>query len=172
MILTPRDDNSARQRAVLWGLGGFGKTRIALEYLKIYRKDYSAVIWINAGTVESAEESFAQAATTLRSRKALLPSMPPVGPRADMRLVKQWLDSRKDERWLIIIDRLDDLESFDCRELVPQCSHGTVLVTSTLSSATEVLGIQDLEVRKPDLVSAREMLLSGVGVQMNSDDGM
>ena len=50
---------SRQQRVVLWGLGGFGKTRIALEYLRKYQEDYSAILWINAATYDSAEESFA-----------------------------------------------------------------------------------------------------------------
>lgn len=161
-----------RQRAVLWGLGGFGKTRIALEYLKTYQKDYSAVLWINAATYESAEESFAQAATVLRSRLALQPSLPSLGARADMRLVQQWLASSKNKYWLMVLDSLDDLDSFDCRDLLPRCSHGSIMATSTSSHTMQVLDFQGLEITGLDLVHGCEMLLSDVGAEAGLDKGM
>ena len=171
-MLSLRPGETRRQRAILWGLGGFGKTRIALEYLKTYQKDYSAVLWINAATYESAEESFAQAATVLRSRHAIKPSLLPVGAKTNMRLVHQWLASSKNTNWLMVLDSLDDLESFDCRDLIPQCSHGSIIVTSTLSHTMQVLDFQGLEICGLDLVHGCEMLLSGVGAEAGSDKGM
>ena len=171
-MVSPQPGGTGQQRAVLWGLGGFGKTRIALEYLKIHQKDYSAVLWINAATYESAEESFAQAAIELRSRHGFQCSMPLVGSRVNVRLVQRWLASSKNKDWLMVLDSLDDLESFDCRDLLPQCSHGTILVTSTLSDAMEVLGFRGLEISGLDLIDGCEMLLSGAGVEPGSDKGM
>lgn len=157
---------------VLWGLGGLGKTRITLEYLKKYQMEYSAVLWINAATYESVEESFAQAATLLRSRHALQASLPSSGAKANMRLVQQWLASSKNKGWLMVLDSLDDLDSFDCRDLVPQCSHGTIVVTSTLSYTMDILGFQGLEISGLDLDHGCEMLLSGVGVHASLEKGV
>lgn len=42
-----------------------------------------------------------------------------VGARAHVHLVQQWLASGKNKDWLVILDSLDDLESFGCRDLVP-----------------------------------------------------
>ncbi|KAL9137486.1 MAG: hypothetical protein Q9175_001311 [Cornicularia normoerica] len=171
-IMSFQAGETRRQRAVLWGLGGFGKTRLALEYLRIHQKDYAAVLWINAATYESAEESFVQAAIALRSRHALPPGLPAVGARTNMRLVQQWLASSKNKDWLMILDSLDDLESFDCRDLVPQCSHGSIVVTSILSDTMEALDFQGLEIGGLDLVHGCEMLLFGVSVEASSDKAM
>ena len=169
-MLSLQPGETGRQRAVLWGLGGFGKTRIALEYLKKRQKDYSAVLWINAATQESAEESFAQAATLLGF--ASQASLPAAGAKANMRLVQQWLASSKNKDWLMVLDSLDDLDGLDCRGLVPQCSHGNIIVTSTLSSTMDALGFQGLEISGLDLDDGCEMLLSGVGIQASLEKGV
>ena len=171
-MLTSSPPGTGRQRVVLWGLGGFGKSRIALEYSRTYQKDYSAVLWINAATYESVEESFAQAATALRSRISSQRNPPSVDARANVQLVQQWLKSDKNKDWLLILDSLDDLDSFDCRSLIPQCSHGSIIVTSTLSHTASVLDFEGLETSGLDLVHGCEMLLSGVSVGTDLDKGL
>ena len=171
-MLSLQPSETGRQGVVLWGLGGFGKTRIALEYVERYQNDYSAIFWINASTYESAEDSFTQAATVLRYRLVLPPHSPSRGTSVNMRLVQQWLASSKNKDWLLVLDSLDDLDSFDCRDLVPQCNHGNIIVTSTLSHLLGVfLEFQGLEISGLDLVHGCEMLLSGVGIETSSDKG-
>jgi hypothetical protein len=41
---------------VLCGLGGAGKSSLALNYLLSYRKDYSAVFWLYAVSEESLQK--------------------------------------------------------------------------------------------------------------------
>ena len=161
-----------QQRAVLWGLGGFGKTRIAIEYLKKHQEDYSAILWINAATYDSAEESFAQAANILKSRLTFHPDAPSVGVRATIRLVHQWLASSKNTDWLMVVDSLDDLESFDCRDLVPQCNHGNIIITSTLSHTMDVFKSQGFELGGLELFDGCQMLLHGIGANANTEKGI
>ena len=160
-----------QQRAILWGLGGFGKTRIAIEYLKKHQEDYSAIIWINAATYDNAEESFAQAANILKSRLSFHPDAPSVGVRANIQLVHQWLASSKNTDWLMVVDSLDDLESFDCRDLVPQCSHGSIIITSTLSHTMVVFKSQGLELGGLKVFDGCQMLLHGVGAEADTEKG-
>ena len=162
---------SRQQRAVLWGLGGFGKTRIALEYLRRYQEDYSAILWINAATYDSAEESFARAANILKSRLFFHHHAPSLGVKANIQLVHQWLASSKNIGWLMIIDSLDDLESFDCRDLVPKCSHGSVIVTSTQSQAKDVFQSEGLEIGELVTFDGCKMLLDGVGAEADLKKG-
>ena len=170
-MLSLQHDETGCKAVVLWGLGGFGKTRIALEYLKTYQRNYSAILWINAATLESAEDSFAQVASVLRSRQELQTNTPLAGNRGNIGLVQQWLTSSKNTEWLVVFDSLDDLESFDCRDLIPQCSHGNFIVTSTLSNTMDALGFRGLEVNGLDLVHGCEMLLSGGGIKAGSGKG-
>src|SRR5271167_4756372 len=43
------DDNPQQynHRVALYGLGGVGKTQLAIEYVYQYRNDYNPVFWIN-----------------------------------------------------------------------------------------------------------------------------
>ncbi|KAL9066339.1 MAG: hypothetical protein Q9161_007631 [Pseudevernia consocians] len=126
-MLSLQPSETGRQGVVLWGLGGFGKTRIALEYVERYQNDYSAIFWINASTYETAEDSFTQAATVLRDRLVLPPHSPSRGTRVNMRLVQQWLASSRNKDWLLVLDSLDDLDSFDCRDLIVKAMDGVPL---------------------------------------------
>lgn len=53
--LTHRDDRSV---AVLHGLGGIGKTQLALAYLRRHKTSYSATFWIDATSDDSLQLSF------------------------------------------------------------------------------------------------------------------
>ena len=39
--------DSSRRVAILHGLGGIGKTQLAVAYAKRYRDYYSAIFWLN-----------------------------------------------------------------------------------------------------------------------------
>ena len=41
-------DYSNRTCVVLYGLGGIGKTQLAIEYIKRHKEKYTAVFWLNA----------------------------------------------------------------------------------------------------------------------------
>ena len=45
-------------------------------------------------------------------------------------MVKAWLRSQKHTHWLLILDDLDDLESWNCKEYMPGGPSGSIVVTS------------------------------------------
>ncbi|KAF6229364.1 hypothetical protein HO133_007480 [Letharia lupina] len=54
---------------VVWGLGGAGKSQLVLIYIREYRRDYTAVFWIEAGSKESIERDYIQIYRLLYSRQ-------------------------------------------------------------------------------------------------------
>lgn len=50
---------------ILHGLGGIGKTQIAVEYAYRHAQEYTAIFWIGAATPESIASSFLSIATLL-----------------------------------------------------------------------------------------------------------
>src|SRR6266571_4240351 len=53
------DEYGITQPQALVGLGGIGKTQIAIEYAYRYSHDYQTVIWLNARSTEALELEFA-----------------------------------------------------------------------------------------------------------------
>ena len=43
---------------VIYGLGGSGKSQLALNFVRTYRGDYTAVFWIEAGQKETIERDY------------------------------------------------------------------------------------------------------------------
>ena len=61
-----QEENSQRSSTVaIYGIGGVGKTQVALEYAYQCSKDYSSVLWINAQSLQSVQRSFADIAQRL-----------------------------------------------------------------------------------------------------------
>lgn len=50
--------HSSRSAVVLHGLGGIGKTQLALEYVRKYKEKHTAVSWLNANDDDSLQLSF------------------------------------------------------------------------------------------------------------------
>src|SRR5947207_15740487 len=54
--------NISCRAVVLHGLGGIGKTQLAVAYIKRHRADYSAIFWLNSKDEDSLKQSFARVA--------------------------------------------------------------------------------------------------------------
>lgn len=57
--LNPKSE-SLRRRLLLHGMGGVGKTRIALQYVCNSQNDYDAIFWISSDNTLNLEHSFAE----------------------------------------------------------------------------------------------------------------
>ena len=118
----------------LHGLGGVGKTQVALEYAHRFAPNYDLVWWVPADQVAEARASL----TDLASHLGITPSE----DAADT--VRQVTDAlRRGEpyrRWLLIFDNADDTE--EIQELWPQggLPHeaGHLLITSRNHEWSEV----------------------------------
>jgi ATP/maltotriose-dependent transcriptional regulator MalT len=56
------DDKRERRLAVLYGLGGMGKTDIVLEFIYRSLHKYAAILWIRAATKDTTTNSFIELA--------------------------------------------------------------------------------------------------------------
>jgi tetratricopeptide (TPR) repeat protein/transcriptional regulator with XRE-family HTH domain len=106
----------------LTGLGGVGKTQIALEYAYTYRKCYQAIFWINAVTHDTLSNDFTMIASLLDLSKQQDQE------EIIIHAVKHWLTVNTD--WLLIFDNVDSLEMI--LNVLPQDSPGDILLTTRL----------------------------------------
>ncbi|KAK7398280.1 hypothetical protein QQX98_012352 [Neonectria punicea] len=100
-----------RRTAILHGLGGIGKTQLAIAYFKRHRTDYSTAIWLNARDETILKQSFARIAERIMRHD---PSMTYVCSAVESRdadrivgAVKRWLDEPPNDHWLLIYDNYD-----------------------------------------------------------------
>jgi MinD-like ATPase involved in chromosome partitioning or flagellar assembly/tetratricopeptide (TPR) repeat protein len=111
----------------LQGLGGVGKTQIALEYAHRFRTDYDLVWWLDCGQPAFIDASLADLAVQMQSTFGIsLPANANVDELA--RLVLDLLGQADPEpRWLLIYDNAEDIEEIE--PYLPP-GNGHVLITS------------------------------------------
>jgi hypothetical protein len=122
-------------RVALFGLGGVGKSQLAIEFAhRIAETSDMWVFWIHAGTQARIEEGFRTIAEIVK----------PAGrkqPKADIPfLVQNWLTNERNGRWVIVLDSADNRnalyntdENQNQRPLatyLPESRNGSVIITT------------------------------------------
>ncbi len=137
----------------LHGLGGVGKTRLAVEYAWAYAGAYSAVLFVSANSPDEMG-------------RALAESIGPMGlnleehaaPEQDVRVAAalRWL--REHPGWLLVLDMIETGEAAeDVDQRFLRCFGGHVLSTSRLDRWSEA--IESIEVDVLALDDAAQFLL-------------
>ncbi|MCA2215727.1 FxSxx-COOH system tetratricopeptide repeat protein [Jidongwangia harbinensis] len=147
------------QAVALQGMGGVGKTQMALEYAYRYRAAYDVVAWLNADTEESLQGSLRDlgARLNLQSEQS--------GPDYARAVVQEL--SRDKRRWLLILDNADEPEAV--RTYLPH-GPGHVLITSRNKAWGEQT--QPLEVDVFTRDESIEHLVQRVGTIDRKDAGL
>ena len=70
--LSPARSPKRQRKFALYGLGGCGKTQIAVEYIYRHFDEYQVILWISSSSIEKIEKDFAKAALLLGLDKANL----------------------------------------------------------------------------------------------------
>ncbi|KAK4678495.1 hypothetical protein QC764_308170 [Podospora pseudoanserina] len=156
--------NSTSQTPVaLCGLGGIGKTQIAIEFTYRIQRTYPniSVFWVHASNHERFREAY-----TAIAQKYRIPGHE--DPKAEvLPLVKSWLESQVCGQWIMAIDNADDLELFFNRNgglgrYLPECAHGTILITTrnlqVASRLTKGMASSVIRIGKMDEVETAQLL--------------
>jgi tetratricopeptide (TPR) repeat protein len=146
--------NSGRSMALtqpqaINGLGGIGKTQIAIEYAYRHRDEYRVVLWANADSRETLEQSYGALALLLQ-----LPESSEQDHTHVIAALKRWLAT--ETGWLLILDNADEVEIV--RDFLPTTYQGHVLLTTraqALGDIAQALSIAPLGVEDGALLLLR-----------------
>jgi len=117
------------------GLGGIGKTQIAVEYAYRSRGFYDAILWIDAESEASLNKSVLEIADLIGLEKDT----------NDLEIrkkaVQKWLLGSSN--FLLILDNIEKMELYD--EFVPAGARGHILITTRLQTTGNVQKIDASE---------------------------
>ncbi|KAH7389024.1 hypothetical protein BKA64DRAFT_128038 [Cadophora sp. MPI-SDFR-AT-0126] len=119
-----------RNRLALYGLGGIGKSYVALEYaFRMHKRSPDAwIFWLN-GTTES---TFLRDYTGIAGHAKLF--NPDESYVACIDNLKEWLESKQSRKWLMIVDNVDDDALLEGNkpliDMIPGNLDGSVIVTT------------------------------------------
>jgi tetratricopeptide (TPR) repeat protein len=137
----------------LCGLGGIGKTRLAIEYAWSRERDYSALLFVSASNGAALNAGLA-ALTAVEIFD--LPEREARDDATRITAVLRWLETNP--TWLMILDNVDDNAAVaEVAKLMPRLKGGHVVVTARASNFPA--GVRKLEVSTLDENAAAQFLL-------------
>ncbi|KAJ5092783.1 P-loop containing nucleoside triphosphate hydrolase protein [Penicillium angulare] len=163
-------------RAAIVGLGGVGKSQIAIEYCYRVRErsPQTWVFWLHASNAARLEQSCREAAD-----RAKIPGRS--DPETNIfQLFNSWLNDAKTGEWVLIFDNLDDdhflhaASSTQGRSIwshFSQSLSGTIIITSRSKRAVLKL-VEDrdiIQVKPMDQSSAISLFGKKLGTEMESN---
>ena len=140
--------HNTRSTVVLHGLGGIGKTQLAVEYTRRHKEKYTAIFWLNANDQDSLKLSFrdvAQQVLKYHPSTSLLAGVDLDDLDQVLYAVKAWLDLQNNTHWLMIYDNHDnpkipgnlDRLAVDIRQFLPWSDQGSIIITTRSSRVSQ-----------------------------------
>jgi tetratricopeptide (TPR) repeat protein len=129
--LQTRQTTALSQPQAFTGLGGIGKTQLAVEYAYRFRREYKAVLWARAESTDTLSASYTEIALLLNLPERNEQEQPLI-----IQATKRWLQTHRD--WLLILDNADEPDLI--APFLPHVMNGHLLIT-TRATALRRLGI-------------------------------
>ncbi len=132
---TFRSGKATTRTQAVSGLGGIGKTQVALEYVYRYHSEYRVILWVRGETQEKMLSDIASLATILKIKGQHMQEQHQV-----VEEVRTWL--KKNTKWLLIIDNIEDLRLV--QKFIPSTSRGHILLTTRTQTTGDIAQRIDL----------------------------
>ncbi|TWT94435.1 tetratricopeptide repeat protein [Stieleria varia] len=140
-------------KQAIHGLGGIGKTRVALEYAKRYSHEYTALLFITADSPANLQRNLANLCGALVLN---LPEKDAIEQEVQVAAALRWL--REHSGWFLIVDNVDTPDvAVEVESLLQKLDSGHVVVTSRLSQWGDA--VQELSLDVISEPAAQDFLL-------------
>jgi hypothetical protein len=173
--------HSSRAAVVLHGLGGIGKTQLAVEYIRQHKEKHTAIFWLNANDEDSLRLSYCGIAQQVLQCHPSTRVLSSVDLEGDLNrvvsAVKIWLDLQGNARWLMVYDNYDNprisknsgRSTVDIRQYLPESDHGSVIITTRSARVSQGRRIQ---VQKLTALEDGLKILANTSRRENIKNGM
>ena len=159
--------NSIQDIAVVYGLGGAGKSQLVLNFVQEIRDNYTEVFWIDTSGPDTIEREF-EYLYRLLVRKSSHEDQEL--PKIDVliKLVRHWF-VRQAEKFLLVFDGADHLEDaenasyVDLNDLIPQNTFVDIIITTRISTAQN-FGSFSVEVHEMERDEALTLFYNSSGL--------
>ena len=151
-MLCEKVQSGWNHRVALYGMGGVGKTQVAIEYIYANREKYDRIYWITATTEATILSGFQEIA--LRTQCLSSVSIQKADQKLVAKFVLSWL--RHQRNWLIVLDNLDNIKLG--RDYLPERGPDKHTLISTRNPNACDIPARGLEVPLLDLEDSIEML--------------
>ncbi|RYO80051.1 hypothetical protein DL764_009945 [Monosporascus ibericus] len=177
-VLLPQSQNTRQKKVVLHGLGGMGKTQLAVEFARRHHRQFTSVFWLDGRSEDRLKQSIANAAS--RVPEGQIAEMSRLYSRnssgnsdAVVRDMTNWLNKPDNTDWLLIFDNIDrerqqddaDPDGYNVRRYLPGADHGSILITTRLAKLGQ-LGIP-LSLSKVNESQARAIFQEWYGTDID-----
>ncbi|KAI0157224.1 hypothetical protein GGR57DRAFT_461278 [Xylariaceae sp. FL1272] len=151
--------NTSGPRSVaLFGMGGVGKTQVALHFAHQSVDRYDVVLWIAADSAISIGQSFREVAKGLNLYETPEEAQDSA---AAIWKVKNWLSSTISS-WLVVFDNADDLQAL--RTAWPGSPNGAILLTTRDFDVARNPAAECIQIDPFDVAEGCTMLLKQIGL--------
>lgn len=146
--LTPSEARDRRKICVIYGLGGMGKTQLAIEYARLHKDAYTSFFWIDGKTEESLIQSLLRIALRLPNSRVSCTDMQKIRgleeSRKEAQEVLEWFALKGNTQWLLIFDNIDETSyeeesdqhtitsTYNITHYFPRGDTGSIIITTRL----------------------------------------
>lgn len=167
---------------IISGLGGIGKTQLALQFAKLHANAFTAIFWISAETKETLQAGFLSIMERAQRKRTKLTINNEELRDQALKATYAWLNHPKNARWLLILDNVDDnsskakdsCENNPACDIITQCldelNHGNIIITTRLSHLGQ-LG-RTLHLDRLGLDDSIQVLRSTIGRHTRDNEGI
>ena len=155
--LLPQRQRCRQKIFALHGLGGIGKTQLAVEFARQHRFRFSSVFWLDGRNEDSLKRSAASYASRIPEGQISESSRTySAGDSDDLNIVVKevmaWLTRPENTNWLLIFDNVDqeynrrnpDPDTYDVQQYFSGADHEAALITTRLAIVEQLGDSQHL----------------------------